>query len=146
MTEDEGIWSRSGSFVSLHGDGNRLIEELIQTMKYRGWTDPEQFAVNLAVVEAINNAVCHGNKNDPNKQYFISCSVLDSRVDIEIRDEGEGFNYDSLPDPRADGRIDAPRGRGILLIKGFMSGLQYNAVGNGLVMHKMRSSVAVPSF
>lgn len=128
------------SFPSLLGQGNGFVEGVLGAMQAWAWSDQELFAVELALVEAITNAIEHGNQFDPAKHVFVSCSVDASTVVISIRDEGEGFQENTVPDPREEDRLDCPAGRGVLLIRGFMTRVWYNDKGNELYMEKCRAA------
>lgn len=72
----------------------------------------------IALTEAVNNAMNHGNKMDPEKKIKLSCeSSGKETIEFKIEDEGPGFDYDSLPDPTDPENIDKPNGRGVFLMK-----------------------------
>ena len=71
----------------------------------------------IALTEAVNNAMNHGNKMDPMKKVKLTCESSDTCIDFKIEDEGDGFDYDSLPDPTEPENIDKPNGRGVFLMK-----------------------------
>lgn len=143
MTEDNsstGTWERVDVFPSIYGRGAGLVEEVLQVMTAKEWSQRDIFAVNLALVEAITNAIDHGNKCDPQKNVFVSCRISNDLVKMSVRDEGDGFQKESLPDPRNEERLDCPTGRGVLLIYGFMTKVWFNAPGNELFMEKIRTA------
>jgi serine/threonine-protein kinase RsbW len=71
----------------------------------------------IAMTEAVNNAIVHGNKLDPSKQVQIHFSINENMMRFQIEDEGAGFDYDNLPDPTAPENIEKPHGRGVFLMK-----------------------------
>lgn len=71
----------------------------------------------IALTEAVNNAMCHGNGMDPLKKVKLSYKTEKDELDFFVEDEGPGFNYDSLPDPTDPENIDKPNGRGVFLMK-----------------------------
>ena len=71
----------------------------------------------VATVEAVNNAIIHGNKLDGSKKVNIVFTIEDDKLIINIKDEGVGFDYENIPDPTAPENIEKPHGRGIFLIK-----------------------------
>ena len=83
------------------------------------------------------NAVRHGNASDPNKQIKIGISIDDQRAVIEVEDEGEGFRPDAVPDPTSPERISLPSGRGLMLIRAYMSEVDFNDQGNQIRMTKV---------
>lgn len=112
------------------------IEEALLGVSY---TEHEVFAVRLAVEEALVNAIKHGNQLDPDKRVEVSFQVTCERFDIRIVDEGPGFNPDDVPDPTAIENIERPCGRGLLLIRGFMSEVNYHGRGNIVTMCLIRN-------
>jgi serine/threonine-protein kinase RsbW len=71
----------------------------------------------VAITEAVNNAIYHGNKGNPDKQVKISYLLDNDKIAFYIADEGSGFDYFNIPDPTAPENIDKPNGRGIFLMK-----------------------------
>ena|SRR5262245_51327966 len=112
-----------------------LIEEALQASSF---SEHDIFAIKLALEEALVNAIKHGNQMDPDKRVFIIYQVTTERFDIRITDEGEGFNPEDVPDPTLDEFVDRPCGRGLLLMRGFMTEVQYHGKGNCVSMSKVR--------
>ncbi len=75
--------------------------------------------VALALREAVNNAVLHGNKRDPQKWIEVEMESTDHEFIVRVWDEGTGFNQDVLTDPRCPENLFRPNGRGIFLIRQF---------------------------
>ena len=115
-----------------------LIEEALHAS---GYSEHDIiFSIKLAVEEALVNAIKHGNQMDCDKRVSISYQVTAERFDIWITDEGSGFNPEEVPDPTAIENIERPCGRGLLLMKGFMTGVQYHGKGNKVHMWKVKNS------
>ena len=96
----------------------RMIESFIDNAKERFDLDDDMYGnIMIAVTEAVNNAIKHGNANDRSKNVFLSLSLDDSMLRFIIKDEGSGFNYENLPDPTAPENIERLGGRGIFLMK-----------------------------
>ncbi|HAN77656.1 MAG TPA: ATP-binding protein [Bacteroidales bacterium] len=89
--------------------------------------------VLVALIEAVNNAIQHGNKNDPSKFVDIYCSVDNELVSFVIIDEGVGFNYRDIPDPTKPENIEKPHGRGVFLINHLADSV--NFYRNGAEIH-----------
>ena len=119
---------------------NRL-EAALQACRY---TESDIFAIKLAVEEALVNAIKHGNQMDHDKHVRVSYAVTSARFDVRIADDGPGFNPDDVPDPTDPGNIERPCGRGLLLIRGFMTDVRYNARGNEVTMSKVRNAPPPP--
>lgn len=72
----------------------------------------------IAMTEAVNNAIVHGNKLDPSKQVEVTFDIVDEKtMRFTITDEGPGFDYNHLPDPTAPENIEKPHGRGVFLMR-----------------------------
>jgi serine/threonine-protein kinase RsbW len=91
-----------------------------QACEAAGLDEDDQHKVEMAVHESMINAVCHGNKYDTNKRVWFRLQVFPDRLEIRIRDQGEGFNPSSLPDPLDSENLLRVSGRGIFLIRAFM--------------------------
>jgi serine/threonine-protein kinase RsbW len=117
----------------------RRVQELIEeALTASAYTEHDIFAIKLALEEALVNAIKHGNQMDSDKRVFIVYTVTAERFDIRITDEGEGFNPEDVPDPTDERYIDRPCGRGLLLMRGFMTEVQYHGRGNVVTMSKVR--------
>lgn len=96
----------------------RMIESFIDNAKERFHLDDDIYGnIMIAVTEAVNNAIKHGNSSDKSKNVHLSLSLDNSMIKFVIKDEGNGFNYDNLPDPTAPENLEKPGGRGIFLMK-----------------------------
>lgn len=89
----------------------------------------------IAVTEAVNNAVYHGNKNDKNKKVFIEVIYQDDEVIFSIKDEGKGFDYKNLPDPTQPENITKIGGRGIFIIHQLADKIQFKENGSRINIH-----------
>jgi serine/threonine-protein kinase RsbW len=131
-------WSVDKRFPSDLEIAHDLIEQTIKAMEERNWAGGEMFHVQMAMEEAVVNAIEHGNKRDSQKFVHVVIHVDIDRVSIDIRDEGPGFDHRNVADPTQEDRIDQPRGRGVMLIRELMTESSYNECGNHLVMTKRR--------
>ena len=98
------------------------------------------FGFRLALEEAVVNAIKHGNRLDKNKHVYVVCRSTPEGVWIKITDQGQGFDPEAVPDCTDPAHIDSPNGRGIMLMRNYMSRVEYNDVGNVVVMEKRRDS------
>jgi serine/threonine-protein kinase RsbW len=88
------------------------------------WEDTE--SIGLAVREALNNAIVHGNHRDPAKSVLVSVSVKqDCGLLIVVKDSGSGFDPSSVPDPTAAQNLFADHGRGIFVMKQLMDQVDF---------------------
>jgi serine/threonine-protein kinase RsbW len=96
----------------------RMIESFIDNAKDKFHLDDDIYGnIMIAVTEAVNNAIKHGNNNNKSKNVHLSLSLDESMIKFVVKDEGEGFNYDKLPDPTSPENLEKPGGRGIFLMK-----------------------------
>jgi len=73
--------------------------------------------INLSVIEAVNNAILYGNKQDPTKQVLFNVYEEEGKLHVMVKDEGEGFDYSYIPDPTTPKNVDKDAGRGLFLMK-----------------------------
>lgn len=138
MSKHAWTWKTERTIASEHGAGHTLLEEVLEQLKTQGWSEREVFGVHLALEEAMVNAIKHGNCCDCQKQVHIRCKVSAERIYIEVQDEGVGFNPEAVPDCTDEEFIDRPCGRGIMLMRSFMSRVEYNDCGNVVKLEKER--------
>ena len=105
-------------------------------MESRGYSPRDVFGVRLALEEALVNAIKHGNKMDPDKVVNVKWEIDEEHVRVVIEDQGEGFLVQDVPDPTDEENLDKPGGRGIMLMRSFMSVVEYNESGNRLTLEK----------
>ena len=115
-----------------------ICKQILEHVKVKGFGQEDQFAVHLALEEAFNNAVEHGNHGDPTKTVQIDYSIDDQRIEIRMTDQGDGFDPHKVSDPRLDENLYQARGRGLLLMKAYMDVVQYNPRGNSVHMVRFR--------
>jgi serine/threonine-protein kinase RsbW len=87
--------------------------------------------IAMAVRESMVNAVVHGNRYNTHKKVRLSISRNAEQFTVKIADEGEGFDYDQLPDPLAPENLLRSSGRGIFLIRSFMDEFQVRRLDPG---------------
>jgi serine/threonine-protein kinase RsbW len=94
------------------------VEKLIDEIKAENNLHEECYGnILVAVTEAVNNAIQHGNKYDADKMVNISFEVDPDQIAFTISDEGHGFDYMNLPDPTDPVNLEKPTGRGVFLMK-----------------------------
>ena len=121
-------------------EARRVQERIEEALHASAYTEHDIFAIKLALEEALVNAIKHGNQMDPDKRVFVVFHVTAERFDIRITDEGEGFNPEDVPDPTDPANLERPCGRGLLLMRGFMTEVQYHGKGNVVTMAKVREA------
>lgn len=117
---------------------NETCKELLSKLKTNNFSEENIFAVHLALEEAFLNAVIHGNRMNLNKEVKVDYSVGLGEVRISVTDEGEGFDPNSVPDPRCVENIYKTRGRGLLLMRSYMDVVKFNQHGNRVDMVKYK--------
>ena len=113
---------------------------LRQLQSYR-WVEQDVFGVHLAMEEALVNAIAHGNRFDADKHVQITCRISPELVRIEVTDEGDGFDSTAVPDPTSPDRLETPGGRGVMLMRAYMSRVEYDVSGRRVVLEKKRREV-----
>ncbi len=83
----------------------------------------------IALTEAVNNAIHHGNKLDPAKRVTMGYEVKDGRIIFVVGDEGPGFDHDNLPDPTDPQNIEKPHGRGVFLMRALADSVEFSDNG-----------------
>lgn len=138
MSEERWIWRCDRVIPSDTTAGRRILDEVLEALKARHWAKHDVFGIHLALEEALVNAIMHGNRSDSDKQVRVSCRISPKVVRVEITDEGEGFDPSKVPNPTDPHRLEVPSGRGVMLMKAFMSRVEYNAPGNHVILEKER--------
>lgn len=114
-------------------------EAIIQEIVAHRFSEDAIFAIKLTLEEAITNAIKHGNRCDRSKKVTIRYFADANQAVFCIRDEGEGFNPESVPDPTLPERLSLPNGRGILLMRAYMDEVRYRSNGRELFLRKLNA-------
>src|ERR1700704_3341373 len=117
-----------------------VLQYLLERVAKIGVISPDGSNLFVALDEAFVNAVKHGNKNDPTKLIRIGAELSPKEACFTIEDEGEGFDVQTIPDPRDPANLFKSSGRGVLLIYNIMDEVEYNAQGNRVKMVKRPES------
>jgi len=120
-------------------EARRVQEAIEHALKANQFTDHEIFGIKLALEEAMVNAIKHGNQLDRSKKVHVSYRVVPERFDVLITDEGPGFDPEDVPDPTAVENLERPCGRGLMLMKHYMSDVAFQGRGNVVAMSKLRN-------
>ena len=110
-----------------------------------GFDEDDRQKIEMAVHESLINAIYHGNKNDERKQVYLRFQIHDDRLEVQIRDQGAGFELNEVADPLATENLLKVSGRGIFLMRAFMDEFRVQSVpGSGTevtMIKKIDSSV-----
>ena len=111
-------------------DSLARVEQIIEELK-SFYKIPEDIYGNIlvSITEAVNNAIRHGNKLDPEKSVDFSFESSDKEFVFKIQDRGTGFDPDSIPDPTLPENIDKPDGRGIFIMKNLSDEVKFEDEG-----------------
>ena len=120
-------------------EARKIQEDIERQLQASQFSEKEIFSIKLALEEALVNAIKHGNQFDRNKKVRISYSVHRDRFDIFIRDEGAGFDPADVPDPTAFENLERPCGRGLMLMRYYMTEVSFSSTGNSVSMSKLRN-------
>lgn len=108
-----------------------IIEKLIDEISEEAKINSEVYGKMLiATVEAVNNSIVHGNKEDESKTVTVSFNINDDKICVFIQDEGPGFNYDKVPDPTVPENIENIHGRGVYLMRHLADEVVFHGNGN----------------
>jgi serine/threonine-protein kinase RsbW len=141
MAKESWTWQCEHVIANNMEIGRHVLNELLTELKANDWSPRDVFGVHLAMEEALINAITHGNCDDAEKHVDIRCRISPHTVHIEIRDEGTGFNPAALPDPTDSKRLHAPGGRGVMLMREFMTSVKFSDNGTAVIMEKRRPRV-----
>ena len=128
------IASRMESITQVEGLINALCEEF-------GVEETHYGEILIAMTEAVNNAVVHGNKLDTNKMVDIEVRTEGQTMEFRIADQGPGFDYENIPDPTAPENIEKPNGRGVFLMRQLADTCEFEELGRVAIL---RFEQAIP--
>jgi serine/threonine-protein kinase RsbW len=138
MSEDW-IWIKEEQIPSDTGEARKILDELLSELAQRQWAEEDTFGIHLAVEEALMNAIKHGNQRDPEKHVSVDYRLSGDLLRVLVEDEGQGFDPNAVPDPTLEENLELPSGRGLMLMRTFMSRVEFNEKGNRVLMEKQRS-------
>ena len=113
------------SLLSLESWVNSLCESNYISVELYG-------NILISLSEAVNNAIIHGNKNIIDKETLVVASFTDGLLTFTVTDQGNGFNFQDLPDPTLPENLEKPQGRGIFLMNHLSDGVFYEEPGNAV--------------
>jgi serine/threonine-protein kinase RsbW len=116
-----------------------FVDKLMLLLRNCGCVPEGVTVVEIALREALANAIIHGNHEDRRKHVHVTCRCKPDEVSIAVKDEGEGFDTNNVPDPTAQENIGSVHGRGIYLIKALMDEVSFEE--GGAVVHMKKRNV-----
>lgn len=103
------------------------VEEMLEHFFSEAGLEKEDIEnLGIATTEIVNNAIHHGNRDDQLKKVYIEFKKYQSRVEISIRDDGSGFNPETIADPLEPENMFKESGRGIFIVRSLMDDVQYH--------------------
>ena len=119
------------SIPSSYDATERVAAMIEQVGGQVGISEDDKVDLMISVMEAVNNAIQHGNQEDETKQVHVRIEAELGKVVCWVRDEGLGFNPAKVPDPLSPQNLLNPSGRGILMMREFMDNVEFSAEGSG---------------
>ena len=114
----------------------KVSSGVLASLKAHNVRDDKAFEIKLCLEEAVRNAIVHGNHSDRKLSVRISYKIDGGRIEIDVEDEGKGFDHKALPDPTKSDNLMKNCGRGVYIIKKMMDKAEFNETGNKLTMTK----------
>lgn len=110
-----------------------FVDRLMLLIRKCGCIPEGESDVEIALREALANAIIHGNHKNPRKHVRVDCRCKLGEVSIAVKDEGQGFDINMVADPTAPENIGSVHGHGIYLMKAFMDEVRFEE--GGVVVH-----------
>ncbi len=118
---------------------DEVVRQVTSATEACGFPNAASFAVRLALEEAVSNAFRHGHRGlDQNVPIRVRYAVSPTRVELVVTDQGPGFRPSDVPDPTLEENLERPSGRGLMLMRSYMSRVEYSAKGNEVRMEFVR--------
>lgn len=118
---------------------DKAVQEALKYAEQFGLPEDSMFGIDMAVREVVANAVKHGNKLDESKQVELTFENKDEGFQVTVRDFGEGFHVEDVPDPTNPENLMKPNGRGILFMRSFMDTVEwFNHKDGGMLVRMLK--------
>jgi serine/threonine-protein kinase RsbW len=119
------------------------VEQLMRFIASFRNSDGSETDIEMALGEALANAIVHGNREDPRKLVYVVCRcTTDGEVSFMVQDEGRGFDIAAVLDPTTPENCMLPHGRGIYLMKTLMDEVCFEQGGRIVYMHKASNALS----
>ena len=124
------------SHIEAVADAAAAVTDFIRNC---GVSEESAFGIEMALREAVTNAMVHGNHEDENKSVEVIFNCHDNELEVEVRDQGEGFDPSRVPDPTNAENLLKTSGRGIFLMRTFMDHIEWlNRPEGGTAVRMMK--------
>ena len=135
MGDKENIPMNEEINIQSNIDNLTMVENIVDNLSKRlGVSDEVYGKILVSTIEAINNAIIHGNRGIESKIVKLSFSSNGSSLIISVKDEGEGYNFNNIPDPTSSENIEKLNGRGVFIMKKLADDIAFNDTGNEVTM------------
>jgi serine/threonine-protein kinase RsbW len=116
-----------------------VLDAVTAAMRARGYPERDRFGMRLALAEALANALKHGHRGDTSKVARVRYRITAAQARAVVEDEGPGFDPAAVADPLAEENLDRPCGRGLLLMRHYLTSIRYHGCGNCVTLCRCRS-------
>jgi len=135
MGDKENIPMNEEINIQSNIDNLTMVENIVDNLSKRlGVSDEVYGKILVSTIEAVNNAIIHGNRGIESKIVKLSFSSNGSSLIIIVKDEGEGYNFNNIPDPTSSENIEKLNGRGVFIMKKLADDIAFNDTGNEVTM------------
>jgi serine/threonine-protein kinase RsbW len=124
--------------VHTTAEATGLLEQFAAELCAAGYSARDVFCMRLAVEEALVNGIRHGNQCDPCKSVEFTYHIGPDQVVVSVEDQGPGFDPAELPDPLDVENLERSCGRGVFLMRQYMTWVEFNERGNRVTLGKRR--------
>ncbi|MDB4835196.1 ATP-binding protein [Cyclobacteriaceae bacterium] len=112
-------------------DNIRIVESFIDNAKDKFNINDDLYGnIMIAVTESVNNAIAHGNNNDAKKSVDLKLTLSEKDLKVTVKDEGNGFDFDNVPDPTSPENLEKENGRGVFLINNLCDTVNFEDKGS----------------
>jgi serine/threonine-protein kinase RsbW len=112
-----------------------IVENAVDTITRDAGINRENYGkILVSIMEAVNNAIIHGNKSDETKFVDIELLLQNNCLQVTVEDQGKGFKPNDIPDPTMPENIELINGRGIFLMRNLADEIEFNKKGNSVKM------------
>jgi serine/threonine-protein kinase RsbW len=125
--------------------------EMVQTVLTHvagllGFDDEATHYMSVAVRESVVNAIKHGNLLDESKRVSLEFVLQPDALEVQVRDQGQGFDPGGVPSPLAEENLLKPAGRGIFFMRSFMDEVSYSfSPGGGTYVKMVKRRAPAPA-
>ena len=133
------------SAPSLYEHLDAFADVVESAIRIAGVSEDERGDLMVAIMEALNNAIGHGNSEDASRQVHLKIDVQPASLTIWVRDEGRGFDPGATRDPRAPENLMRDSGRGLLMMRAFMDEVDIRPSQTGTLVKMVKYFPAAPS-